>query len=92
MATGLPIVATHVGGNPELVVDTLTGRLIPAADPEGMSEALAGYVQNQKLIEKQGRAARQRVEEKFGIKPMVAHYTALYDALLAARSGKNTKY
>ncbi|ADE16286.1 sugar transferase, PEP-CTERM/EpsH1 system associated [Nitrosococcus halophilus Nc 4] len=88
MATGLPVVATRVGGNPELVADTLTGYLIPAADPGAMADSLASYVQNQNLIEEQGQAARRRVEEKFGIKSMVAQYTTLYDTLLAARLGK----
>jgi sugar transferase (PEP-CTERM/EpsH1 system associated) len=88
MATGLPIVATHVGGNPELVADALTGLLVPAANPKAMSEALANYAHNQNLMREHGRTARQHVEEKFGIKPMVAHYTALYDTLLAARLEK----
>lgn len=88
MATGLPIVATRVGGNPELVADTLTGLLVPAANPEAMAKALATYVHNQGLMEAHGRTARQHVEEKFGINPMIAHYTALYDTLLAAQSKK----
>lgn len=88
MATGLPIVATRVGGNPELVADTLTGLLVPAANPEAMAKALATYIHNQGLMGAHGRTARQHVEEKFGIKPMIAHYTALYDTLLAAQVKK----
>ncbi|MGR6033895.1 MAG: TIGR03088 family PEP-CTERM/XrtA system glycosyltransferase [Candidatus Nitrosoglobus sp.] len=86
MATGLPVVATDVGGNPELVADTLTGFLVPAANPQAISEVLASYAHNQELIREHGRAARQRAVEKFGIKPMVTHYTALYDALLATQA------
>src|SRR5699024_5204566 len=88
MATGLPIVATRVGGNPELVADTLTGLLVPAANPEAMAKALATYIHNQGLMGAHGCTARQHVEEKFGIKPMIAHYTALYDTLLAAQVKK----
>ncbi|BAW80591.1 sugar transferase [Candidatus Nitrosoglobus terrae] len=86
MATGLPVVATHVGGNPELVIDSVTGVLVPAADPQAISGALVNYVDNRELIRMHGHTARQRAEEKFGIKSMVARYTALYDSLLEAQT------
>ncbi|ADJ28638.1 TIGR03088 family PEP-CTERM/XrtA system glycosyltransferase [Nitrosococcus watsonii] len=88
MATGLPVVATQVGGNPELVIDAVTGYLVPSADPEAMASALERYAQDRKLVVEQGREARRHIEEKFGISSMVEQYAGLYDTLLATRLGK----
>ncbi len=71
MATGLPVVATAVGGNPELVVDGETGRLVPSGDPDGMAAAIADYVTDGRLRERQGAAARQRAERQFSLDDMM---------------------
>ena len=83
MASGLPVVATAVGGNPELVVDGACGRLVPPSDPEAMAEALAGYYKDRAMLRAHGTAARRRVEDRFGIDTMVRRYQDLYDGLLA---------
>jgi sugar transferase (PEP-CTERM/EpsH1 system associated) len=82
MATGLPVVATNVGGNPELVVHGETGYLVPKADPEAMADAMLRYVENRYLIRQHGAAARQRVVEGFSIKRMVERYLDVYDTLI----------
>lgn len=82
MSCGLPVIATAVGGNPELVVDGVTGTLIPPADSPALADALALYLRNPALLESHGAAARQRVEEKFSIKAMVERYMGVYDDLL----------
>jgi sugar transferase (PEP-CTERM/EpsH1 system associated) len=83
MASGLPVVATAVGGNPELVVDGECGRLVPPSDPETMAEALATYFTDRAMLRAHGLAARRRAEDKFGIDTMVRRYQDLYDGLLA---------
>ena len=82
MATGLPVVATRVGGNPELVVEQVTGELVPPQDPLALANALRTYVDNPQKIIDQGRAGRKRVEEKFSIDSMVNAYLAVYDSII----------
>jgi glycosyltransferase involved in cell wall biosynthesis len=81
MACGLPVLATAVGGNPELVTDGESGTLIPAADSDAMATMLERYVRDKALRLSQGKAGRKRVEEKFSITAMVDSYVRLYDNL-----------
>lgn len=81
MACGLPVVATRVGGNAELVEEGKTGFLVERDDPTAMAAALAGYVHDSALRQDHGAAARQRIEEQFSLDGMVARYTDLYDEL-----------
>ncbi len=60
MASGLPVVATRVGGNPELIEDGMTGRLVPQANAEAMAGALFHYYDDPALARRHGRAGRQR--------------------------------
>ena len=60
MATGLPVVATAVGGNPELVHNGETGATVPAADATAMSQAILGYINNPVLRQRYGEAGRRR--------------------------------
>ena len=83
MACGIPVVATRVGGNPELVDDGITGRLVPAADPEAMAGALVDYLHDPALAQRHGSAGRQAVLQRFGLDRMVESYRSLYDDLLA---------
>jgi sugar transferase (PEP-CTERM/EpsH1 system associated) len=82
MATGLPVVATRVGGNDELVEDEVTGSLVPPRDPDALAEALSRYVRDEKLRADRGRAGRLRAEREFGLDGMVARYVEVYDSLL----------
>jgi sugar transferase (PEP-CTERM/EpsH1 system associated) len=83
MASGLPVVATRVGGNGELVENGVTGALVPPGDPEALAEILARYIDQKGLRGDQGRAGRARAEREFGLEAMVARYLAVYDGLLA---------
>lgn len=85
MACGLPVVATRVGGNAELVDDGRTGTLVASDDASAMAEALAGYAMEPDRATVQGAASRRRAVDRFSIDAMVASYAALYDGLLAAR-------
>lgn len=82
MASGLPVVATDVGGNAELVVAGQTGALVPAENPDAMAQALLRYTSDAALRQKHGASGRQRVEQNFSIDNMVTRYTQLYESLL----------
>jgi sugar transferase (PEP-CTERM/EpsH1 system associated) len=82
MASGLPIVATRVGGNHELVRDGETGLLVPSAHPSAMAEAIRAYLVDCRQAARHGAAGRQRVEALFSIDSMVNGYLAVYDAVL----------
>ncbi|BAL25903.1 sugar transferase, PEP-CTERM/EpsH1 system associated [Azoarcus sp. KH32C] len=83
MASGLPVVATRVGGNPELVVEGETGALVPPGDSVMLAAALEPYALDPVLAKRHGAAGRQRVELEFSIDGMVASYAGLYESLLA---------
>lgn len=79
MACGLPVVATDVGGNGELVSDGQTGRLVPAGDRGALAEAIAGYAADPARMRRHGAQGRRRAEEFFSLETMVAQYASLYD-------------
>jgi glycosyltransferase involved in cell wall biosynthesis len=82
MAAGLPMVATRVGGNAELVIDGETGYLVPPRDPERLAEAIERVLEDPARARAMGRAAQARIAERFSIDAMVASTTALYDELV----------
>ena len=83
MASGLPIVATNVGGNYELVDQDKTGLLVPRGDPAALADAVRVYVDNPDLRRLHGAAARKRSEDEFSIDAMVQRYQDVYDELLS---------
>jgi glycosyltransferase involved in cell wall biosynthesis len=85
MATGLPVIATRVGGNPEVVVDGETGVLVSPSDPIAMANSIRTYVQNPELRLRHGKAARKRAVEHFSIEKMVEGYLSVYDEVLRER-------
>jgi len=91
MATGLPVVATAVGGNVELVADGHTGMLVPAANPQALAAALARYVSDPLLRAEHGAHARAVATARFGLASMVAGYQRVYDDLLATRPERTTR-
>ena len=82
MACGLPVVATAVGGNPELVEADRTGLLVPEADPARLADALLRYVENPGLMSEHGAAGRLRAESRFSMAAMIKAYQSVYDRLL----------
>ena len=83
MATALPIIATDVGGNAELLEEGATGRLIPSQDIDTMAHALLDDFANRDAARERGARARTEVERRFSLNGMVAAYGDLYDELLA---------
>jgi sugar transferase (PEP-CTERM/EpsH1 system associated) len=84
MATGLPVVATRVGGNAELVRDGHTGAIVAATDVEAMAQALVLLAQDAPRAAQMGREGRAQAERQFSLRAMVAAYQGLYDRQLAA--------
>lgn len=84
-ATGLPVIATRVGGNPELIDDGQTGRMVPAADADALAAAILEMFDAPERARELGRRARKVVEERFSLSRMLADYRALYDGQLRAR-------
>ncbi len=82
MASGLPVVATDVGGNADLVSAQISGLLVPAGEPGPMATALLRLTREPALAASMGEAGRQRVERDFSMRAMVARYQGLYDRLL----------
>lgn len=84
MACGLPVVATDVGGNGELVVPGETGALVPARDAAALAAAMGRYANDREMLRQHGEAARARAVAFFSLDVMVANYAAVYHAGAAA--------
>ena len=82
MASGLPVIATDVGGNPELVQEGRTGKLVPAADPDALAQAIVSLALSPEKARAMGYAGRKRIEAQFSMKAMVGSYQQIYDRLL----------
>ncbi|WP_456371454.1 glycosyltransferase [Thermodesulfatator atlanticus] len=83
MACGLPAVVTAVGGNPEIVIDGITGVLVPSEDHVRLAAAFLLLAENPRLCEEMAKASRKRFEENFVFEKMVASFESLYQGLLA---------
>jgi len=83
MATALPIVATRVGGNDELLEDGATGRLVPSGDVDALARALLDDFRQPADALERGRRARRDVERRFSLEAMVSAYADLYERLIA---------
>jgi sugar transferase (PEP-CTERM/EpsH1 system associated) len=79
MASGLPVVATAVGGNPELIAAGRTGLLVPADDVDAMAQALLRLAADPAAAQAMGREGRAEVERRFSLETMVAAYRRVYD-------------
>jgi len=86
MASGLPVVATDVGGNAELVVEGATGTLVPRADPGALAAGIARYLDQPELRRRHGRAARERAVAELSLDAMVQRYQGVYEAVLRGTS------
>lgn len=85
MASGLPVVATHVGGNAELVDEGSTGLIVPPGDPQALATAIGRLASDPGRAAAMGRAGRTRAVGQFSLEAMVARYQGIYDQQLRAR-------
>ena len=86
MACGLPVIATRVGGNSELVDDGVTGVLVPAGEIDAMAQAILGYFRDRAMANQHGAAGRVRALSGFSLRTMIKSYHRLYQQLLSSRS------
>ncbi|MCD4781947.1 MAG: glycosyltransferase [Candidatus Omnitrophica bacterium] len=82
MATQLPIVATSVGGTPNVVIDGETGILVPAGRPDKLADGLHRLISDPKMCQKMGKAARKRFDDIFTLTRMTRAYSDLYLSML----------
>ena len=90
MASGLPVIASDVGGNPELVQEGRTGMLFPTGNTDALAHALLALAADKTLRQEMGNAAVMHIKQNFDWQRTVESYLALYDDLLyprAVRSG-----
>lgn len=83
MGCGKPVVASSVGGIPELIEDGITGILIPPERPKDLAKAIITLLQNSELALRMGQAGRKRAEEYFDLRMWVDKTIALYEECLA---------
>jgi glycosyltransferase involved in cell wall biosynthesis len=81
-ALGVPVVATAVGGIPEVVEDGVTGILVPPGQPTALADAVNQLLGDPVRARAMGEAGRARVERKFALERTVAGHVAVYEGLL----------
>ena len=86
LAAGVPVVATAVGGVPDVVVDGETGYLVEAGDVKGLAKAIIELLKNPKKAKVMGMAGRKAVYPKFTVQTLIANVEGLYAELLRQRS------
>jgi glycosyltransferase involved in cell wall biosynthesis len=85
MAMAKPVVATASGGTPEIVVDGVTGLLVPPGNPAALAAALVALLQDPERARAMGSAGRKRVAERFTIEAHAQQTMRLYAEVLASR-------
>jgi sugar transferase (PEP-CTERM/EpsH1 system associated) len=83
MASGVPAVATDVGGNAELIAHARTGFIVPGGDVEALAARIATYFTDPGLRAHHAHAARERAVTQFSLAAMVDRYHQVYASLLA---------
>jgi glycosyltransferase involved in cell wall biosynthesis len=88
MASSKPVVATDVGGNPEIVVHGETGLLVPPADGDALARAILSILENREVASRFGRAGRKRIEAKFSLDVMLRNYEGLFEQVINSRGNR----
>ena len=78
MAAGLPVIATYVGGNPEAILDEVTGWLVPPRNPDLLAEKIIDLINDPEKALKWGQAGREHVRNSFSEQTMVEKHLMLY--------------
>ena len=80
MACRLPVVATSVGGNPDVVKDGVTGWLVPPRDPASLADRILTCLRDPALAASMGAMGRSRIEERHSYDAMIGAYASIYEA------------
>ena len=80
MAHGLPVIASRVGGIPEVIEHDREGLLVPPADPLALAGAIGQLIADPALRRRLGEAARERVDRDFSLDATLRHYQRLYES------------
>lgn len=81
MRAGIPVIATRVGGLPEMVVDGKTGSLVQKSNPRQLADAIARLAADESLASELGSAGRKRLTQRFSISRVAEDYLTQYRAL-----------
>ena len=87
-ASGVPIVATNVGGTPEIVVDGVTGRLVPPRNPQSLARAAIDVLNNTSESNRYRANGRIRAEKEFDITLAASQLESIWDQVLSDSSGR----
>lgn len=79
MASGLPVIASRVGGNPEIVTDGVSGKLVASADPMALANAMLEYLRKPSLMQAHGQAGREQAVANFSMAAMINSYARVYE-------------
>jgi glycosyltransferase involved in cell wall biosynthesis len=85
MSAGLPVVASAVGGNLEVIEDAVTGLLVPPGDAVALGNAVARVLEDDLLAQRLARNGRELVEQKFSFGRLTREVGELYEELLLAK-------
>lgn len=83
MASGLPVVATRVGGTPEIVEEGRTGLLVDPARPEALSKALSVVIEDPQLAANYGEAGARRARERYTREAFIRRHEAVYEEIVS---------
>jgi len=82
MAMAKPVVVTSVGGNPELVINNVTGKLVPPMDSEKLGKEILWMLNNYEVAKKMGVQGRERIEKHFSANKVIPRILSLYNELI----------
>jgi glycosyltransferase involved in cell wall biosynthesis len=85
MALSRPVVASNVGGIPEMIEDGVTGLLVPPHDPPALAAAITSLLRDHQLADMLGRAGHDLVHQRFCLEQMIASIEEIYEDAAAAR-------
>ena len=85
MSTGLALVVSRTGGNPELINDGGSGLMFPPGDPRALADQIGRFADSVELRRAFGEAARQRVVSQFSLPLMIQRYRETYLELAGRR-------
>jgi glycosyltransferase involved in cell wall biosynthesis len=86
MGSGLPVVATDVGGNSELVINGETGFLCPSTDDMAFAEKVIRLIDNKKEAEEMGKNGKKRILNEFGVEKMIRETEKVYLKILEIKN------